>query len=58
MHKKFSIEVFSIEGKQLLDKYFEHGLNITLDISGFSPGMYIVKAQKKSGIALMKIFKN
>ncbi len=53
-----SIEVFSIEGKQLLDKYFEHGLNITLDISGFSPGMYIVKAQKKSGIALMKIFKN
>lgn len=56
--KSISIEVLSIDGIQLSEKYFDHGQNVTMDISSLSPGMYMIKAKRESGIVLVKIFKN
>ncbi|HSN50190.1 MAG TPA: T9SS type A sorting domain-containing protein, partial [Bacteroidales bacterium] len=53
-HGKISIEILSTGGQPLLKKYFfSNPGNISIDLHGFSSGMYLIKAEsgnvKKTG---------
>lgn len=53
----FTVSVFNLNGKLILEKEDQHTRDVSLDLSGYSPGLYLIRIKDAYGQHTYKISK-